>query len=114
MLRKTPSCRLLFTLKNTSGVGLALSMSPLSSYLRRPIQPNCMLLGEVDLGRGIRPIEVRLPNELNAELAAGDGMGGDWKIYCHPQTAVALPTDITPIACEKLETVMYGVWPELR
>lgn len=108
-------CRLPGRRRYTSSVGLALSMSLLSSYLRRPLPPNCLFLGEVDLGRGIRPVDDRVLNELNGELAAGDVMSGDWKIYCHPQSAATLPPEcVTPVACEKLETVMYGVWPELR
>ena len=108
-------CRLPGRRRYTSSVGLALAMSLLSSYLRRPIPANCLFLGEVDLGRGIRPIDDRLLNELTGDLAAGEEMTGNWKIYCHPQTAIALPIgSVTPIAVEKLETVMYGVWPELR
>lgn len=108
-------CRLPGRRRYSSSVGLALAMSLLSSYLRRSIPANCLFLGEVDLGRGIRPVDDRLLNELNADIAAGAEMSGPWKIYCHPQTAVALPTgSVTPIACEKLETVIYGVWPELH
>jgi DNA repair protein RadA/Sms len=108
-------CRLPGRRRYTSSVGLALAMSLLSSYLRRPIPSTCLFLGEVDLGRGIRPVDDRLLNELIAEIAAGDVMSGNWRIYCHPETAAALAgSGVTPIACEKLETVMYGVWPELR
>lgn len=108
-------CRLPGRRRYTSSVGLALAMSLLSSYLRKPIPPNCLFLGEVDLGRGIRPIDDRLLNELLADIGVGMEMSTGWKIYCHPMTAVALPTgEVTPVGCEKLEAVMYGIWPELR
>lgn len=82
MLRKTPSCRLLFTLKNRHGpASLRDPVALLSSYLRRPIPPNCLFLGEVDLGRGIRPVDDRLLNELLSDLAAGTEMSGKWNIY---------------------------------
>lgn len=96
-------------------VQLALAMSLLSSYLRKPIPTNCLFLGEVDLGRGIRQIDERLRNELINDLAVADEMAGRWRIFCHPLTAMMLPNgDITPVPCEKLETVLYSVWPDLR
>jgi len=94
---------------------LALAMSLLSSYLRRSIPADCLFLGEVDLGRGVRPIDERLGHDLITVLETGDEMAGHWTIYCHPKTARLLPKDAVKIvACEQLETVMYHLWPELR
>lgn len=110
----TIHCRL--PKRRTGGApGLALAMALLSSYLRKPIPSDCLFLGEVDLGRGIRPVESRLVNELINDLALDDKMAGRWTIYCHPETAISLPHgDIRPVGVEKLETVLYSVWPELR
>lgn len=109
-------CRLPGRRRYTSSVGLALAMSLLSSYLRRPIPADYLFLGEVDLGRGIRPIDDRLLNELLADFANGAEMTGPWKVFCHPLTAVALPKEVglMTVSCERLETALYGVWPELR
>lgn len=100
----------------SASVQLALAMSLLSSYLRKPIPPDALFLGEIDLGRGIRPIDERLAEELITDLQAGDDMAGRWTIYCHPRTARIMPREggIRTIACEQLETVLYGIWPELR
>lgn len=106
-------CRLPGRRRYHSSIGLALAVSLLSSYLRRSIPPNCLFLGEVDLGRGICPIDDGLLNDLVANI--GLEIGGNWRIFCHPQTAIGLPAgQVTAVGCEKLETVMYGVWPELR
>jgi DNA repair protein RadA/Sms len=111
----TIHCRLPGRRRTSGSAGVALAMALLSSYLRKPIPPGCLFLGEVDLGRGIRPIEQRLLNELITDLAGDDALAGRWRIFCHPQTAISLPHgDIKPVACEKLETVMYALWPELR
>ena len=109
-------CRLPGGRRRYSGsVQLALAMSLLASYLRKSIPSNCLFLGEVDLGRGICQIAQRLRNELINDLAVDDAMAGKWRIFCHPLTALMLPHgDTTPVAVEKLETVLYSVWPELR
>lgn len=92
---------------------LALAMSLLSSYLRRSIPPDRLFLGEIDLGRGIRPIDEALAEELVAEMDIGD-LPGNWTVYCHPRTARLLRKDTKIVACEKLESAMYDLWPETR
>lgn len=110
------NCRLPGRRRYVSSSGLALAAALLSSYLRKPVPSDALLLGEVDLGRGVCAIDDRLLTDLNADLAAGTDMTGRWRIFCHPATAVALPKDeqVTPMPAEKLETVMFALWPELR
>jgi DNA repair protein RadA/Sms len=109
-------CRLPGRRKYRSSVGLALAMALLSSYLRRPVDADYLFLGEVDLGRGIHPVDDGLLNELVAEITAGAEMAGPWKIFCHPITALQIPKQhgVLPVAVEKLDAVMFNVWPELR
>ena len=97
-----------------SSIQLALAISLLSSYLRKPIPPNCLFLGELDLGRGVRPVSDRLQEDLLAAFATGTELTGSWTVYCHPQTAASMPDGVKVVACEKLETALYGVWPELH
>jgi DNA repair protein RadA/Sms len=109
-------CRLPGRRRYTSSIGLALAMSLLSSYLRRPIPQNSLFLGELDLGRGLRPFDDLLLSDLISDLAADTAMARPWRIYAHPMSANAMPTGggIRGIGCEKLETVLYSVWPDLR
>jgi DNA invertase Pin-like site-specific DNA recombinase len=106
-------CRLPGRRRYTSSIGLALAMSLLSSYLRRPIPQNSLFLGELDLGRGLRPFDDLLLSDLISDLAADPAMARPWRIYAHPMSANAMPTGggIHGIGCEKLETVLYSVWP---
>jgi predicted ATP-dependent serine protease len=105
-----------------SSFGLALAMSLLASYLRRPMPSRCLFLGEVGLGRDIRPIEPRLVNDLIADLATAPEMVGSWRIFCHPKTVNDLTVggidsstgSIKIVPCQQLETALYNAWPELR
>lgn len=109
-------CRLPGGRRRYSGsVQLALAMSLLSSYLRMFIPQRDLFLDEVDLGRRVREIDATLRNALINDLALDDSMGGPWRIFCHPATALMLPHGpIKSVACETLESVMYAVWPDLR
>ncbi len=116
------SCRLPGRRRYGSSFGLALAMSLLASYLRRPMPSRCLFLGEVGLGRDIQPIEPRLVNDLIADLAAAPEMVGSWRIFCHPKTVNDLTIggidsntgSIKIVPCQYLETALYNTWPELR
>lgn len=111
----TIHCRLPGRRRYAGSAGLALGVSLLASYLRRPVSAGDLFLGEVDLGRGICPVDDRLTSELVRDLAVAE-MGDNWRIFCHPKTAIALPTDgqVRAMPVEKLETVMFTLWPDLR
>lgn len=68
-------CRLPGRKRYNSAIGLALAIALLSSYLRKRVPVNTLFLGEVDLGRGLRPFDDLLLSDLDQRLGCRPAHG---------------------------------------
>jgi hypothetical protein len=109
-------CRLPGQRRYATGVGLALAMALLGSYLQKPIPPSHLYLGEVDLARNVRAPDEDLLNQLLHDLAVGAGLSGARRVFAHPTAAVALPRGggVEAVPRERLDQAVYATWPDLR
>jgi DNA repair protein RadA/Sms len=108
-------CRLPGERRYRNVLGLPLCMALASSYVQRPVPPNQIHLGEIDLMRQVRDVPPMLLEELEMAIDAGD-MPRGVRIFCPPSAAAQLPTgnDIEIVQCRRLDDAIFGTWPALR
>jgi DNA repair protein RadA/Sms len=95
--------------------GLPLCMALISSYLRRPVPPKHLYVGEIDLTRTIRPLSSTLVADLSNSLAAGE-LGHRLRIVCPPCAVGQLPPGLPfeAVPCARLDDAIRATWPEIE
>jgi DNA repair protein RadA/Sms len=103
---------------------LPLAVALLSSYLQQPVDPRTLFVGELDLGRKIRPPERTYLAGL-AQLLLGPQKGKIKRVYISEDSVAALcrmqPDKNGPRVCdivevkgaENLELLLRELWPSL-
>jgi DNA repair protein RadA/Sms len=96
-------------------LSLPLAIALISSCLRRPVPPDAMFLGEVDLNCALRPLPLALTDSLAAKLVEPGFM--DRSRLVVPSSAVdmlSLNPTVRVIGCDTLDQVVYAMWPEIH
>lgn len=70
-LSSTISCRVPGDARYSNVLGMALCVALAGSLLQRPIPPNQVMLGEIDLARSVRDLNDLMMNELSQSLVDG-------------------------------------------
>lgn len=95
--------------------GLPLSLALIGSYLRRPVPPQLLALGEIDLNRTVRPLSDTVINDLATSIAAGE-LGSPLRVLAPPSAAGLLPSagGIEVVPCPTLDVAIRATWPQVE
>ena len=94
--------------------GLPLAIALIGSYLRKPLPPNCLHLGELDLYHRVRDLPLDLLQGLCAALDAGE-IATPVTLYVPPSAAARLPHSngrVRVEPCPTLEVAIQKTWPD--
>ena len=108
-------CRLPGSRPYHNVLGLPLCMALVSSYVQRPIPPQQLHLGEIDLLRAVRDLPEMLVEHLAHALSMGE-LPLPVRVLCPPSAALHLPQGkgIEIVPCRRLDDAIFATWPELR
>jgi DNA repair protein RadA/Sms len=95
--------------------GLPLALALIASYLRRPVPPNQLALGEIDLTRTIRPLSEFLVTDVANMLASGE-LEPPLRVLLPPCAVSQLPSgpavELVPVA--RLDDAIRATWPDIE
>lgn len=112
----TIHCRLPGNKRYCAELGLAVSMSLISSYLQKDIPAHYLYLGEIDLLRKIRRVSDDIVLQLSEDIKNGT-INTPLRIFCPKENADFIKEDIkgvTVITCDKLDDAVFATWPEFK
>jgi len=98
-----------------SAFGLPLSLALIGSFLRRPVPPEVLAVGEIDLNRAVRPLSDAMMNELVTSIPIGE-LGVPLRVLCPPSAAALLPSGIgvEVVPCATLDAAIRACWPQVE
>lgn len=93
--------------------GLALTLAMSAAFLNRPIPPNYLYLGEVDLDRNVRGVSPKHVTELLKAIDAGE-IQTPLTVFAPGSVARGLDggAGLTVIRCDTLADALLGTWPQ--
>lgn len=108
-------CRLPGERRYRGVLGLPLCLALVSSYIQKPIPPNQLHLGEIDLCRNVRDVPDALMSDLAQAIVSGL-VETPLRVLCPPSAGghlAGLPgVQVVPV--RKLDEAIFATWPELR
>jgi DNA repair protein RadA/Sms len=95
--------------------GLPLGLALIASYLRRPVPPRQLHLGEIDLTRSIRPLSPAIVTDLSNALIAGELML-PLRILLPPCAIAQLPNakGLELVPCARLDDAIRATWADIE
>ena len=111
----TLHCRLPGSRPYLPWLGLPLCMALVSSYVQRPIPPNQVQVGEIDLLRSVRDLSAAFVEQLADAVAAGE-LGTPLRLLCPAPVAPHIPhgSGVEIVPCRRLDDAIFATWPELH
>jgi DNA repair protein RadA/Sms len=108
-------CRLPGERRYSGVLGLPLCLSLVASFLQKPIPPNQLHFGEIDLCRSVRDVPEGLLAELVEAIASGH-IPTPLRIFAPPSAMAHLPSGrgIEILPCRRLDDALYHTWTDLR
>jgi DNA repair protein RadA/Sms len=108
-------CRLPGERRYRGVLGLPLCLALVASYIQKPIPPDQLHLGEIDLCRNVRD----LPDGLIADLGNAiffEEIETPLRMLCPPSAVAHLPVmrNVQIVPCRRLDDAIFATWPELH